>query len=406
MCWPLPIVSSQPDPAAGVRPVRPPPRAPRTSKRSTPKTALAAAAAAAAVPTDCSTANKATAAALRARLGQHPQASVAIPAAVTNHPAAPPPSAAASGTAAAPAPAAAGPAAQRKATNPLAQQSNLRRNPGRQPSPEGVYAASIGKNTHPNPITHNPNDHNPNIVNPKGHLPLPFKPSTHTHEQPANHFQPNLQAGQQPRSHFVTPPKRAIKPKHAPGRPLPPPVLNMAKGQQTQPQPGQQSDFEHSGGHHQGQRYSNYTTNPDSNFNAPQSGYGNNYFHADYPDFEPPGFHNPSQSSQYNHFSGNDAMPKSTAAAGMVGQHTNGNAGMGGYTAEPAAAVGQKRKFSRQSQDTLLRSARRAFMRGSKPPAALAKAPDYASSGGAHGPDAPGPYVAYGGSESSQVICC
>jgi len=358
MCWPLPEL---PGPAASTQSC-PPPRAAAQSKHSIPVAASAV---------DPSSENKAAAAALRANIGQKPKVPTTVPSEHSGAKALP---AAASGSATAAA--ADSQAAKPAVVNLVANNPNLRRNPGRQSLPHG------GKQTYPptsrtlnpnapNTVSHTPQTLNPNAPNTRN----PNTPTPNTRKQPPfpslSAHQAKRQPFQRPQPHFSTPPKRVSQPRQPPGRPHQPPMLNLATNEQANPnqsQPGQQADFEYDTGYHPG--HSNSFT---GNFSHSQVGYGHDYM--PYSGFDPPGFYDEPLRSQYDDFS--ETVPNYSCG---VPAPIVGNAAMASYGADPKAVVGQKRKFSGPPQ-AAPRPTQRPFARGPDPPVGPAQAPEYPING-------------------------
>ena len=358
MCWPLPEL---PGPAASTQSC-PPPRAAAQSKHSIPVAASAV---------DPSSENKAAAAALRANIGQKPKVPTTVPSEHSRADALP---AAASGSATAAA--ADSQAAKPAVVNLVANNPNLRRNPGRQSLPHGgklTYpptSRTLNPNA-PNTVSHTPQTLNPNAPNTRN----PNTPTPNTRKQPPvpslSAHQAKMQPFQRPQPHFATPPKRPVQPRQPPGRPHQPPVLNLAANDMANPkqsQSGQQADFEYDNGYHAG-RDNSFT----GNFSYSQVGHGHDYM--PYSDFDPSGFHDEPLRSQYNDFP--EAVPNYSCG---VPAPVVGNAAKASYGADPEAVVGQKRKFSGPPQAGP-RPTQRPFIRGPEPPVGPAQAPEYPING-------------------------
>ncbi|KAA6416858.1 MAG: hypothetical protein FRX49_13174 [Trebouxia sp. A1-2] len=189
-------------------------------------------------------------------------------------------------------------------------------------------------------------------------------------------LQAKRQPFQRPQPDFSTPAKRNIQPRQPPGRPHQPPMLNLATSEEANPnqsQPGQQADFEYDTGYRPG-RNNNFT----GNFSHPQGGFGHDNMpsqDADYSEFDPPGFHDESLSSQYNDLSG--TVPNYSCGVPLP---VMGNAATASYGADPEAVVGQKRKFSGPPH-AAPRPTQRPFIRGTDPLVGPAQAPAYPING-------------------------
>ncbi|KAL0038274.1 hypothetical protein WJX77_000127 [Trebouxia sp. C0004] len=333
---------------------------------------------AAEVAVTSSSENKAAAAALRANiLCQKPKVPTTVPSASAQRSGGEALPAAVSGNAAA---AAAGSQAVNPAAiDPVANNPNLHRNSGKHSlPPRGKYPLTSrtldpsAPNTvsHiPQTLNHNPlNTCNPNTPTPNIRRQPPF--------QSLSALQAKRQAFQRPQPHFTTPPKRVIQPRQPPGWPHQPPLLNLATNEEAHPnqsQPGQQADFEYDTNYHPA-RNNNFT----GNFSHPQVGYGHDYMpsqHADYLEFDPPGFRDESLSSQYDDFS--ETVPNYSCG---VPAPVVGTAAMASYGAARETVLGQKRKFSGPSLAGA-RPTHRPFTRGPDPPVGPAQAPEYPING-------------------------
>jgi len=391
MCWPLPEL---PGPAASCL-SRPPPRAASKSKHNTPTAAPSVAP---------SSENKAAAAALRANIGQKPKVPTTVETvvgtlgflagAVSTAPAQ------RSGAEALPA-AVSGNAAAAAAVSQAANPAAVNRcNPGRQSLPPRGNYPLTSKTLNPsasNAVSHVPL--NPNALNTRN----PNTPTPNIGKQPPfQSLQAKRQPFQRPHPHFTTPPKRVIQPRQPPGRPHQPPMLNPTTNEEANPnqsQPGQQADFEYDTGYHPG-RNNNFT----GNFSHSQVGYSHDYMpsqHADYSEFDPPGFYDESLSSQYNDFSASDTVPNYSCG---VPAPVVGNTAMASYGADPEAVVGQKRKFSWPAQ-AAPRPTQRPFTRGPDPSVAPAQAPEYPINGHTGEPGVQGDYDADVAAHNPQVSC-
>ncbi|KAL0019501.1 hypothetical protein WJX79_008132 [Trebouxia sp. C0005] len=265
-------------------------------------------------------------------------------------------------------------AANPAAVNPVANKPNLRCNPGRQSLPQGgnIPPKSASKTLNPsapNAVSNKPQTLTPGSVGARNTRKQPLFQSLFA-------LQAKRQPFQRPQPDFSTPAKRNIQPRQPPGRPHQPPMLNLATSEEANPnqsQPGQQADFEYDTGYRPG-RNNNFT----GNFSHPQGGFGHDNMpsqDADYSEFDPPGFHDESLSSQYNDLSG--TVPNYSCGVPLP---VMGNAATASYGADPEAVVGQKRKFSGPPH-AAPRPTQRPFIRGTDPLVGPAQAPAYPING-------------------------